>query len=84
MIPEFMRFYNYTLKQVLDEWGQTFYALIDSMRKLKALERLTMASDINMAVSGNEELRKSLVDQAGGNSALLEQSKILRDIKNVN
>lgn len=74
MIPEFMRFYGYTLAEVMGEYARTFYSLINSMYQIKAQEALEAVSCNN----ATDDLVSAYKKQAKGLHGVVQEVKIAR------
>lgn len=84
MIPEFMRFYRYSLADVLDMYAVSFFALMNSYYKLYALERMARITDVAVSQSDSQDansIREGLERQSKGVDDILRQAKVLREIK---
>lgn len=78
-IAEFIRFYNYTIEQALNEYAKTFYSLLNDMYRIQATETLNMV----YANNATEELINKLQKQEAGISGIVKEVKIVRG-ENVN
>lgn len=80
MIPEFARFYSYTVAQIMDEHAITFFTLVNTMYRLKAKETLTQVAAINAGTSGDSSnpLLDDLKKQERGIHGIVEE---VRNIK---
>lgn len=81
MIPEFMRFYQYTTSDVLDEVAKTFFALVNAMYRIQAKESLESIQNASVAFSGGSEadnVISGLKKQHRGISGIVEE---VRNIK---
>ena len=77
-IPEFLRFYNgYTAQTLMQEYLQTYYALVNDMFRLKALEVIDMA----IASNPNQESMNGLQKQAKGIRGIVKEVKIAKKMK---
>jgi len=77
MIPEFIRFYGYTVEQTLNEYAQTFFSLVNSMYQIQAKETLYNA----YASNATQELIDSLRKQEKGISGTVQEVKNARKFK---
>lgn len=84
IIPEFMRYYRYSLEQVLNMYAVTFDALANSMYQLMAKENIN-AMQVQLAARSDEAGRQMYLDMQqqayDGVDKLVEQAKLLRGIK---
>lgn len=83
MIPEFIRFYSYTVSQALDEYAVTFFSLINSMYRLQAQEQLSSIMTVSAGMAGGKEASgtiSALEKQAKGLHGIVQE---VRNIKNV-
>lgn len=77
-IPEFLRFYNgYTAQSLMQEYLQTFYALVNDMFRLRAMEVI----DLAIANNPNQEALAGLQKQAKGISGIVKEVKIAKKMK---
>lgn len=77
LIPEFIRFYGYTLEQTLNEFAVTFFSLVNSMYRLKANEALTDMSVSNATQETVDLYRK----QAKGVHGVVTETRIAKRYK---
>lgn len=77
LIPEFIRFYGYTLTQVLDEFAVTFFSLANDMYRIQATEIINNATAFNM----NDEVLAQVRKQQRGLSGLVEEVKIAKRMR---
>lgn len=80
MIPEFIRFYGYTVEQTLNEYAQTFFSLVNSMYQIQAKETLYSA----YASNATQELIDGLRKQEKGISGTVQEVKTAKRNRNVN
>lgn len=85
-IPAVLRFYNgYTMETLLRESFQVFLVLLNDMFKLQAQDNIRQAVVSNLANYDSNE-QKRILDgwhqQSKGADDLLNQAKILREVKN--
>lgn len=81
MIAPFVRYYNYTLEQVLNETARAFFALTNEMYKMTASDRLSAIEDTAVATNGGEHAERhidSLKRQTEGVDKLIREAKTLR------
>lgn len=84
MIPEFMRFYNYTASDVLDEYARTFFSLVNSMLEISAKELLNNIMVIKTAESKDgSKIIEQLYKQQRGLGAIIKEVKVVKGVKNV-
>lgn len=80
MIPEFMRFYDYKAKDVLDEYAVRFFSLLNAMYRIQASDRLYDIATVGAGMGGESKaLIADLEKQAGGSHAIVQE---VRRIKN--
>lgn len=85
MIPQFMRFYSYTMTEVMDEYARTFFTLINSMFEIEAREMLDDIAVVSVPNSkdGNkvvEELQK----RRKGLGGIIEEVKVAKGTRIIN
>ncbi len=78
MIPEFIRFYQYTLSQSLDELAVSFFALMNSMYRIQAKESLDNILQIATGTNGGKEYIDGLQKQERGISGIVEEVRIIK------
>lgn len=81
MVPEFMRFYNYTTTQALDELAKTFFSLVNSMYRLQAKESLEDIVNTSAAMSGGSDadtVISELKKQHKGISGIVEEVRTIK------
>lgn len=61
MIPEFMRFYRYSLTDTLNEYAVSFFSLINSMYRLQAREQIRAIISVSAGMAGKDG--QSTVDE---------------------
>lgn len=54
IVPQFIRFYGYTLAQTLDEYAVSFFSLVNSMYRIQARENIDGALRVSLGMSGKE------------------------------
>lgn len=83
MIPEFMRFYSYTLTQVLNEYAVSFFSLVNSMYRLLAREQIRDIVSVSAGMAGKDgqstidELKK----QERGLHGVVEEVRVAKEVK---
>ena len=77
MIPEFMRFYRYTVSDVLNEYARTFFSLVNSMFEIHARE---MLDDITIS-SADKGVVAELTKRQKGLASIIEEVKIARNAR---
>jgi len=77
MIPEFIRFYGYTLQDVLNEYAVTFFSLSNDMYRIQASEMIQTATAINV----NDEIMTDLRKQQRGIAGIVEEVKTAKRAK---
>lgn len=82
MIPQYIRFYGSSKQSTLNEYARVFFALCNSMYKIKATEILDKAKSQSIA-NGNESLLNSVLEQQKGQDAIVEQVKVVKKVINV-
>ena len=79
MFTEFIRFYNYTAEQALNEYGKRFFALCSQMYRVKAKESL---SDYMVQASVQSKEGKKYVEelqkQEKGMEGIIQEVRIAR------
>ena len=75
MIPNYMRFYSYTVAQALDEFAITFFSLVNSMYRIQANETLDGALRVSVGMAGKDaaSTQKELQKQSRGLHGVLEE-----------
>ena len=84
MIPQFARFYNYTVADILNEYARVFFSLVNSMFEITAQEMLndiTVQRTQNSEDGGADTIR-SLQQQAKGLSAIIDEVKVVKGVRN--
>lgn len=85
MIPEFMRFYNYTtIDSVMNENARTFFALMNQMYRLQAKESLNLLQTVGAAFSGGSDyqsVKDALIKQAKGLHGILQEVNLIKKIR---
>lgn len=79
MIPQFMRFYSYTMVETMSEYGRTFFTLINSLLEIKAREMLDDIAVLSVPNSKDgskviEELQK----RRKGLGGIIEEVKVAK------
>jgi len=77
IVPEFIRFYGYSLDQTLNEYAKTFYSLVNSMYQIQAKEALMLV----YASNANDDLVSGLKKQEKGISGTVQEVKNARNFK---
>jgi len=77
IVPEFIRFYGYSLDQTLIEYAKTFYSLVNSMYQIQAKEALMLV----YASNANDDLVSGLKKQEKGISGTVQEVKNARNFK---
>lgn len=81
MFAVFLTEYNYTAKEALAEYAQTFFALCGQMYRIQASRSLLDISNINAGSNGGKEADSyvsQLKKQAQGQDKLIEEAKTIR------
>jgi hypothetical protein len=81
MFPQYLRFYGYTATEALNEYGITFFTLVNAMNRIMATEALGNITQVSASYSGGAEGAKIIDEykkQARGISGILEE---VRNIK---
>ena len=76
MIPEFIRFYGYTLNDVLNEYAKTFLSLCNDMYRLQATEIIHMATAVNI----NDAIVDDLKKQQRGIAGIASEVRIAKKV----
>lgn len=74
------------MQTTLNEYGRTFFALLNQMVRLEAKERMQTILDNSVSQNSGEEAEKmfkELQDQYDGPDKYIEQAKMLKEIRNV-
>jgi len=83
MIPEFIRFYNYTASDVLNEYARTFFSLVNSMYEISAAESLTNIMELRASNSKDgDKVITSLQKQNRGLGAIIKEVKVVKETRN--
>ena len=77
MIPEYMRFYKYTVSDVLNEYARTFFSLVNSMFEIHARE---MLDNITIS-SADKNVVAELTKRQKGLGSIIEEVKIARNAR---
>jgi hypothetical protein len=64
-----------------DEYARVFFSLVNEMYRLKAKESLNHISEY-AAANGGADIVDQYKRQAEGNTKIIEQAKLLREIRN--
>lgn len=80
IVPEFMRFYGYTVAKALDEFAIAFFSLVNSMYRIQAKETLSNILSVSAGMSGKEgkEIVRKLEKQSKGLQGIIQE---VRNIK---
>jgi hypothetical protein len=78
LIPQFIRFYGYTLGDAMNEYAVTFFSLCNDMFRIRAGETIDMAS----AMNANEEIMEYLREQEKGIAGIVAEVKTAKKVKN--
>jgi len=84
IVPQFIRFYGYTASQTLDEYGKVFFALVNSMYMLRAVEMMdgiTTASVPNASEGQARNIMDKLHRSSQGAHGILKEVKVIKDAK---
>ncbi len=84
MFPTFLRFYQgYTVTSAMDEYAITFFALINSMLRLKPLENIEGINQVAVGLANPDE-RTTVIDrlekESKGKHGLVEEVKVAKGI----
>jgi hypothetical protein len=82
MIPQFVRFYGYTLADTFNEYAVSFFSLVNSMYRLQARERLDGILEVAIGMAGKEgkSTISKLEEQAEGLNKYIREAKVVRDV----
>ena len=84
IVPQFLRFYQgYTAESVLSEYAIRFFALLNSMFRLEAEEKISTAVLVSAGVNGNDEVIENLKKQSRGLHGILNEVKTAKAHRNV-
>lgn len=80
IVPQFMRFYHYSLADTLDEFAVAFFSLVNSMYRIRARENLDGALQVSLGMSGKEgrETLNKLEKESQGLHGILKE---VRNVK---
>lgn len=80
IVPQFIRFYGYTLAQTLDEYAVSFFSLVNSMYRIRAKENLDGALQVSLGMSGKDgkETLNKLEKESQGLHGILQE---VRNVK---
>lgn len=83
IVPQFIRFYSYTLNETMNEFAVSFFSLVNSMYRVQASERLDGILEVATGMAGKEarETLNKLDEQAQGANKYIEQAKTLKGIR---
>lgn len=82
MIPQFARFYGYTITDILNEYTIVFFSLVNTMFEINAKEMLNGIT-VQGAVNGKngQSIITSLEKQAKGLGAIIEEVKVAKSVR---
>lgn len=82
-IPEFMRFYGYTLSEAMQEYAISFFTLINSMYRLSARESLNAITVAGTAMGGDDSdlVIKGYQKQERGLHGLVQEVRVAKRAK---
>lgn len=80
IVPQFMRFYHYSLADTLDEFAVSFFSLVNSMYRIKAQENIEGALRVSLGTSGKQgqDTLRKLEKEAEGLHGILNE---VRNVK---
>lgn len=83
IVPQFIRFYGYSLTEVMNEFAVSFFSLVNSMYRIQATERLEGILEVATGMSGKEsrDVITKLEEQSEGANKYIEQAKTLKGIR---
>jgi hypothetical protein len=87
MIAQFIRFYPYTVEQVLDMFAKTFFSLSNAMLRVQAieqLERIKASAYPHMESIDQTSMAKSYTQLAKGNQGVLDEVRVIKGLNNGN
>lgn len=83
IVPEFMRFYHYTLNETMHEYAIAFFTLVNSMFRLKAKETIERAYEYSLGQGGDES--KSAIEKlrkdSEGLHGILNEVKTVKEVR---
>lgn len=82
IVPQFIRFYGYSLTDTFNEFAVSFFSLVNSMYRLQAKERLDGILEVSMGMAGKEGKGtiSKLQEQAEGLGKYIREAEVLRDV----
>jgi hypothetical protein len=80
MIPEFMRFYSYSVANAMDEFAVTFFSLINCMYRLQAKETMNDVVAVSTAMAGKEasSVMDELKKQERGLAGIVDEVRVIK------
>ena len=83
IVPQFIRFYSYTLNETMNEFAVSFFSLVNSMYRVQASERLDGILEVATVMAGKEsrDVITKLEEQSEGANKYIEQAKTLKGIR---
>lgn len=80
MIPEYARFYGYTVREILTEYAKTFFTMVNAMNRIKAREALNNITQINAGFAGDNksDIISSLQTQERGISGIVNEVRSIK------
>lgn len=85
IVPQFLRFYQgYTAQSVLEESAKTFFALVNAMFRLKALEQIdgiTVVAIGNAEPVNRNEAMTELEKASKGIHGRVEEVRLVRSLR---
>lgn len=75
IIPQFIRFYGYSLADTLNEYAVAFFSLVNSMYRMKAQENIDGALRVAIGTSGKagQSALKQLEKEAEGLHGIIKE-----------
>lgn len=82
IVPEFLRFYGgYTAESLLNEYAIRFFSLVNSMQRLRAIERADSIGEIAIGMAEpkqRESALASLDKSARGLHGILQEVRVIK------
>lgn len=81
IIPEFIRFYGYSVEQALNDYAVRFFSLANSMYRLQARESLMQLTLINAGSAGGSDAQTvidELKKKEKGLHGILEEVRVIK------
>lgn len=80
IIPEFIRFYNYSVEETLKLPARLFYTLVNSMYRLQAKEMLSNVQSTSIGMGGDKDgtYINHITKQLKGKDGLLREVKVVK------